>query len=270
MAMKLLSKRFWISILFIPFMMVSCEVGGLGGLSGGSGDTKDEPEEPLSSGAEFIEGYECVDLGLSVKWATFNVGAYSEKDFGGFYAWGETEEKQEYSENTYKYLIVEPGYWYYTKYCTDSLSGYEFFHDDKTVLDPEDDVAHVIWKGQWRMPTPEEQQELVDNCTWVWITVKGAHGLEISGYKATSKIEGFTDRFIFLPAGGYKDRESGYARSSSGLYWSNKLYSEREGAFRIEYAGILSLQGGKYLDYERVSTFADNRNRGLNVRAVHP
>lgn len=267
MIMELLSKKIWLSILFIPFITVSCD--GIGGIEGGSGTSGDDTKIELSSGAVVVEGYECVDLGLSVKWATYNVGAYIENDLGGFYSWGETEEKSKYSRDTYIHSVVTAqSDWFFTKYCTDEAYGYESFKDDKTVLDPDDDVAHVLWKGDWRIPTPEEQQELIDNCTWTWITAKDTRGRELSGFKVTSNKKGFTDRFIFLPAGGYKSEDGTFARSSYGNYWSNSLY-EAENTFKV-YAQILMLEGGKYVEEEKQHVFADSRERGLNVRAVHP
>lgn len=267
MIMKQLSRKIWLSILLIPFFTVSCD--GIGGLEGGSGTSGDEPKIELSSGSVIVEGYECVDLGLSVKWATYNVGAYLENDLGGFYSWGETQEKSAYTRAAYAHSIVtEENDWFLTKYCTDEAYGYESFKDDKRVLDAEDDVAHVIWKGDWRMPTPEEQQELVDNCTWTWITAKDTRGRDLSGFKVTSKKDGFKDRFIFLPAGGYKSEDGTFARSSYGIYWSNQLY-EAESAVKI-YAQTLTFYGGKYMDEEKTYMFCDSRERGVNVRAVHP
>ena len=266
MAMKFLSRKLWISILFIPFMVISCEMGGLGGESGES----KEPEVQLSSGAVLIEGYECVDLGLSVKWATYNVGAYSEKDRGGYYAWGEIEEKASYSRGAYVHSVQTPDNdWFFTKYCADESYGYESFKDDKLVLDKEDDVAHVLWGGEWRMPSPEEQQELIDNCTWTWISAKDINGRDIYGFKVTSKKKGFTDRFIFLPTNGYREDERTFARSTDGIYWSNRLFYDGS-TDRTEYATILLIEGGEYVDKERVEVFGDNRERGLSVRAVHP
>lgn len=266
--MEFLSRRFWISFLFVPFMMVSCEMEGLGG--GGTGGGSEEPEVILTSGAVTVDGYECVDLGLSVKWATYNVGAYSDRDLGGFYSWGETEEKEEYSRASYRHSIVTPDYdWFFTKYCTDHSYGFESFKDDKLVLDKEDDVAHVQWGGEWRMPSPEEQQELIDNCTWTWISAKDINGRDIYGFKVTSKKKGFTDRFIFLPTNGYKEDERTFARSTYGNYWSNRLFNDGT-TNRTEYAAILLIEGGEYSENEKVVLFGDNRERGLSVRAVHP
>ena len=87
-----------------------------------------------------VDGHSCVDLGLpsGVKWATCNVGAISPEDYGGYYAWGETEEKENYSWSTYKWCNGSENT--LTKYCVSSDYG---TLDNKTVLDAEDDVAHV-------------------------------------------------------------------------------------------------------------------------------
>ena len=158
-------------------------------------------------------GHEYVDLGLSVKWATCNVGASSPEEYGGYYAWGETEEKDNYDWSTYKWCKGSDDT--ITKYCTDSSYGTV---DNKTVLDPEDDVAHVKWGGTWRMPTEAEQDELRKKCTWTWTTQNG-----VKGYKVTSP----NGNSIFLPAAGYRGGTEVSYRGSSGYYWSSSLYSSR-------------------------------------------
>ncbi len=156
--------------------------------------------------------YEAVDLGLSVKWATCNVGATKPEEYGGYYAWGETEEKDNYSWGTYKWC--KGSYDTMTKYCTDSSYGTV---DNKTTLAPGDDVAHVKWGGNWRMPTRAEQDELREKCKWEWTTVNG-----VSGYKVTSKKNGNS---IFLPAAGSRYGTEVYYRGSYGYFWSSSLYS---------------------------------------------
>jgi conserved domain protein len=156
------------------------------------------------------DGHEAVDLGLSVKWATCNVGANSPEEYGGYYAWGETEEKSYYDWSTYKYC--NGSYGTMTKYCTNSSWGTV---DNKTVLDPEDDVAHVKWGGSWRMPTSGEIYELVNNCFWTWTTQNG-----VKGYVVTSKSNGNS---IFLPAAGGRWYENVYISGSGGYYWSASL-----------------------------------------------
>ena len=83
------------------------------------------------------------------------------KEYGGYYAWGETEEKENYCWNTYKWCNDSLST--LTKYCTDD--SYGIIVDNKTILDPEDDVAHVKWGGSWRMPTIDEYKELIYNCS---------------------------------------------------------------------------------------------------------
>ncbi len=133
-----------------------------------------------------------VDLGLSVKWATCNVGASQPEDYGGYYAWGETAIKNNYVWNTYRYRNGVTGP--FTKYNSERGKGTV---DHKTVLEPDDDVAHVRWGGDWRIPTKDELEELLNNCTWTWTTLNG-----VNGYQVTSNKSGYTDRSIFLPAAG--------------------------------------------------------------------
>lgn len=129
---------------------------------------------------------EPVDLGLSVKWASWNIGASTPDGHGDVFAWGETSIKWEYVLTTYK--------WYndytheYTKYA----------NDDKTSLELVDDTASAIWGSPWRMPTVSEIYELINNCTIVQATVNGVNGLRFYGNK-----EGYTDKSIFLPTGTY-------------------------------------------------------------------
>ena len=162
-------------------------------------------ETNFSSGS--IDGYEYVDLGLSVKWATCNVGANSPEEYGSYYAWGETEEKSNYYWDTYKWCNGSSSKM--TKYCTSSSYGTV---DNKTVLDLEDDVAHVKWGGSWRMPTKEEQNELFNDCTWTWTTQNGVNGYKVIGSNGNS---------IFLPAAGYRYGTSLYLEGSGGSYWSS-------------------------------------------------
>ena len=183
-----------------------------------------------------------VDLGLSVKWASCNVGATQPWEYGGYYAWGETEEKSEYSWNTYKYgqNLEMPA-----KYCTT---------DNKRTLEPGDDVATVKWGGTWRMPTTPEQYELINNCTWTWTAINGVSGYRVTGPNGNS---------IFLPAAGYIDGTEVYEQSSCGYYWSRALYSINNYFFGNAY--ILIYSGSDYYSHSSME-----RNTGLSVRPVCP
>ena len=193
-----------------------------------------------------VNGHEYVDLGLpsGLKWATCNVGASSPEDYGGYYAWGEIEEKDDYSWSTYKWC--NGTYDTMTKYCTDSRYGNV---DNKTILEPEDDVAHVKWGGNWRMPTLDEQKELFNNCTWTWTTQNG-----VSGYKVT----GPNGNSIFLPAAGYRSVTEVYNRGSRGDYWSSSLCSSYN-----DYAFYLYFHSDDRRDWSYAS-----RDEGFPVRPV--
>ena len=156
-------------------------------------------------------GYGYVDLGLSVKWATCNVGANNPEDYGDYFAWGETEPKDLYDWSTYKYCN---GSYYNTLTKYNNSSSYGSV-DNKTELDLSDDVARVNWGGAWRMPTDAEWIELINNCTWTWTTQNGVYGR-----KVTSKTNGNS---IFLPAAGYRDNSDLDDAGSYGNYWSSSL-----------------------------------------------
>lgn len=186
----------------------------------------------------YWNGGGAMDLGLSVKWGPCNVGASRPWEYGDYYAWGEIEP---YYEPGYALSIPsvwKPGksegyswssyrFWnesnLLTKYCTDSNYGYNGIIDNKTVLDPEDDIAHVYLGGDWRMPTIEEFRELYDtaNCTLKWTIQNGVHG-----WIVTSKITGFDGNSIFLPDAGYREGEGGSPGFNGGIggkYWSSTL-----------------------------------------------
>ncbi len=182
-----------------------------------------------------------VDLGLSVKWACCNVGASKPDEYGGYYAWGETEEKSDYDWDTYK--------WYnggdFIKYCIHEGCGRV---DNKTVLESSDDVAHVKWGGSWRMPTQKEFQELLDNCTWTWTTYKGTNGYKVTGPNGNS---------IFLPAAGWRSGTELNGGGSYGHYWSSSLLD-----YDCYNACYLDFGDGSY-DWDYYY-----RSRGRSVRPV--
>ena len=169
-----------------------------------SGADRQTKKEPVKK-----DLHEAVDLGLSVKWATCNVGAAKPEECGGYFAWGETEEKDNYDWGTYKWCKDSDNTM--TKYCCTKKYGAV---DNKTVLDPEDDVAHVKWGGKWRMPTKEEFKELCEKCTWKWTTQSGVRGYLVTGPNGNS---------IFLPAAGHRDGSELDRRGSYGHYWSATL-----------------------------------------------
>lgn len=171
-----------------------------------------------------------VDLGLSVKWATFNVGATSPYEYGDYYSWGEIATKTRYTWENYKYC--NDGNTSMTKYNNDAQYGYNGFTDGKYTLEPDDDVAHIKWGGNWRMPSRGEMQELVDSCDWDWTNENG-----VWGYRITSLVSGYDNKSIFLPVGGYMSGvDTIYA--DYYYYWSSSLYSTSSLAYGLsEYYG---------------------------------
>lgn len=210
-----------------------------------------------------MKTHEYVDLGLSVKWATTNVGAESETDRGLYFAWGETtghaySSGYQFSEGNYAWYDGVTGK--YTKYKHDGSSW------DYEVLESDDDAATRNWGGMWRMPTKAEWEELLDekNCTWTWTTDYKGDGSNVAGVIVTSKKDGYTDKSIFLPATGIYNGDNNTGSNIYANYWSKSLYTDNAGygfAWKLE---ILYDNGSFY--YKRVLN--ENRYYGIGVRAV--
>lgn len=162
--------------------------------------------------AHSSRGHEYVDLGLSVRWATCNLGASSPEKSGDYYAWGETELKD--SCTVWNYRWCEGFYWNekFTKYGA---------VDGKMVLEASDDAARATWGGKWRTPTLEEFEELRSKCSWKW--ADNYKGSGVSGYIITSKVPGYEGRSIFLPAAGDKLGTTVRSQGIRGYYMSATL-----------------------------------------------
>jgi hypothetical protein len=225
-------------------------------------------------------GHEYVDLGLSVKWATCNVGASDSYEYGDYHVWGDSETYYEegyaqenpqthwksgksdgYQPKYYKYGNGSNSIIKYTKYCNDANTGYNGFFDGKTTLDMEDDVAHVRWGGGWRMPTKDEFIELRENCTWESTTRNG-----VNGYKVTSNKPGYTKKSIFLPAAGARFSTDLKYSESDGYYWSSSLGTDHDGNEYASCAWYLEFSP----NYVMVYSWGVGRFYGLSIRPVCP
>jgi len=146
-----------------------------------------------------------IDLGLSVKWASWNIGATAPEESGSYFAWGETFPKTYYNWTHYKFGASP------SKYNST---------DKKDTLDPEDDAAVVNWGGNWRMPTHEEEKELVEKCSWSYVKRNGINGYKVTGPNGNS---------IYLPFSGLYDGVDGgsyiSSKTSGGWYWSSNKYN---------------------------------------------
>ena len=153
-----------------------------------------------------------VDLGLTVNWANHNVGADASHKYGGYYAWGETKMKHEYTEDNYLYR-----------------SGYSYDNIGSNISGTSYDVAHVRWKNGWRMPTRDEMAELYRECTWKSTTVNGVDGQLITGPNGNS---------IFLPEAGYCapmiPGESSYYYWTSEQKYTSSVYTLMSNSFAYD------------------------------------
>ena len=161
---------------------------------------------------------EVIDLGLSVKWRAWNLGASKPEETGGYYAWGEIETKTDYSWSTYKWS--EGRYDKLTKYNTDKTFGAVDNKTDLKDFNFEDDAARRVLGNNWRIPALSEWTELIESCSWIWITING-----MKGYLVKSKIN---DNILLLPAAGYMDKTSLSPRDGSdpyahGYYWASSI-----------------------------------------------
>ncbi len=162
-----------------------------------------------------INGHDYVDLGLpsGLKWATCNIGASSPSENGDYYAWGETSPKAFYTEPT----------------ClTYNKSEIQLTSDGIVAslgkLTMSNDAARVNWGGSWRMPTRFELEELLNRCSWTWIS-DGIHkGYQITGPNGCS---------IFIPAASYRGGFS-YA-GEYGRYWSASVDNGNYGAYTLRF-----------------------------------
>lgn len=156
---------------------------------------------------QMINGHEYVDLGLSVKWATSNVGANAPHEYGYYFAWGETYTKEKYDENNSDTYGID----------MDDISG-----------DLDYETATANCGGTWRLPTQDELEELIKKCTWKWIRKNGVKGYKVTGSNGNS---------IFLPVAGYRYGESCHDVGELGYYWSSTPIKSNTGSAYSLYFG---------------------------------
>ena len=166
-----------------------------------------------------------VDLGLSVLWAAYNVGASSPEEYGGYYAWGEIEEKDSYTWENYEFYNPSTGNF---DFIEEEISGTSY------------DVAHVKWGDGARMPTFKEVEELVNNCTFEYGTYNGVKGDYVTGPNGNS---------IFLPFAGDRFYDRLEFEGFIGYFWSGTYC----GAYNGSHAYLLSCgeDGGDWHNYCR-------------------
>lgn len=205
----------------------------VGGLAACNKDNGTEGPADLSGGCE------AVDLGLSVKWASYNVGAKTPEGYGSYFAWAETAEKSNYDwskEGEYKWGVFGS---ILTRYMIDG----------NTTLLTEDDPATRNWGVKWRTPTIDEIKELHDEtkCEWKWDATR--KGYIVKGLK--------TGKSIFLPAAGYRNGTELRYAGEDGNYWSSSMFETYQyNAWNFRFTSDSHAPGW------------DNRCFGQSVRAV--
>ena len=201
-------------------------------------DGKDpwEPTTPDEDGA--------VDLGLSVKWAAYNVGATKPEEYGDYYSWGEVVTKNDYTESKYKFTYID-------SYGCVEYSLPEGLSD---ISGTKYDAATANWGKEWRMPTKLELMELEDQSTAVWTSYNGIDGMRIIGPNGNS---------IFLPSGGYRSEYGGKGKGGSGKYWTSTTDNgwSNKGAFIYSW-------GRDALGNKNVGINAEIKYLGMPIRAV--
>ena len=210
-----------------------------------------------------------VDLGLPSGnlWATCNVGADNPWNYGDYYAWGETQTKDDYSSKTYKYRSGRK----FTKYNDNADYGTV---DNKTTLESADDAATAAFGAEYSMPTLADWEELAEKCCWVWTSDYNNHG--VGGFMVyrtkndtdkgakfceddTPSAYSLSDAHIFLPAAGFRKDTSLINDGSFGYYWSASLVaSSPELARKLLICNCFVGPDGN-----------DGRDCGLSVRPVY-
>ena len=155
-----------------------------------------------------VSSEKAVDLGLSVKWASCNVGATSPEQLGDMFAWGETTTKEQYKEDNYLYYVS----------TTDS-----YMDIGLDIKGTDYDAAHVKWGGSWRMPTRAEFDELMKKCQWEWVNLNGINGYKVIGKNGNS---------IFLPV------------EKNNHYWTSDIWPSEQLKGKSESARDIFLDNG--------------------------
>lgn len=196
----------------------------------------------LAQSSGMLNGHEYVDLGLSVKWATCNIGANSPEKSGTYYAWGETSPKYDYSWHNYFDAADNEGERFY-EYFTST-----FNRQGRNKTDPQSgrDAARKFWESTWRLPTKEEMEELTKKCRWIWGNINGQNGFWVIGTNGNK---------IFLPATGCAEGTTKHIYNKHGLYQTSTLYYQQ-----YEYS--------LYFIQESTSLGLMSRDTGVPIRPV--
>lgn len=208
-------------------------------------NTTTNPTSPTNSLTDEGRAAKAVDLGLTVKWATYNVGTTSEYQAGVYLPWGYISEPRSYRKQDLTLYKADEDTWL----------GADAMHLNGTTLPSEYDVVHYRWGGKWRMPTKSEWNEIVSSCDWVW---------QGSGYRVFKSGSTNINESIFLPVTGFKSTNSSGVTTTqnqtSCQYWSSDI----NGYYGAHEQEAMCFKG----DDTTKGVFNSYREYGLCVRPV--
>lgn len=213
------------------------------------------PTSSKHDGWDMYDHHDYIDLGLpsGTLWATCNVGATNPEDFGNYYAWGEIETKSSYWYDNYKWGSSQREK--YTKYVCSVENGFNYFTDNKSKLEPDDDVAYVLWKRGWHMPNHEQFEEMINNCSWNFTVVNN-----IYAFVGISKLNG--NKIIFPATSSFTYKQFVFPGdySDHAYYWTCDLYDNQyqNNAYSYDFAN----------SDENFTFNSGNREYGCSVRPV--
>lgn len=208
-----------------------------------------------------------IDLGIDVAgkriyWSNCNLGATTETGYGDYYGWGEILN-QDYKSADFSwsgYMLGDGTGTKFNKYTASSnANAVSGTADGLTRLEMADDAARVDLGRIYRIPTKDELQALVTNCTKT--PQNDYKGTGVKGYLFTSNKTGYTSNSIFMPAAGCYNDNSGVLRwaGNAGYWWASTLYTNVSQAYRVFFS--FSSSTAPLLNYY-------DRNYGYSVRPV--
>lgn len=206
-----------------------------------SSDNVDYVDFSAKAAAPTVTAGQAVDLGLSVYWASCNIGAESPEEFGDYYAWGETKPKTSYTQENYSF---------YDK------NAQKYTNIGENICGTAYDAATVNLGSDWRMPTVEEMKELITKCKWEWTQINGVNGFKISANNGNS---------IFLPATGAK--MTGNYLQGETIYPTGEIKYK---GTKYECSYMLYIQGNSSPDIYYISNGLNPIERGYVIRPVTP
>ena len=176
-----------------------------------------------------------INMGTSVRWSSINMGAITKEDAGDYYAWGELQPKETFSQANYQY---------YENNAYKNIGS-------RIVGEPAYDPVTYSWRGCWRMPTKDELHELVTKCDWSWDEMQDEDGNMHRGLLVKNR-NNVADSVIFLPAAGYRHAQT---NNADHCYYLSGTEHDT-GSAKYQY------------DYEQYMNRASQRWEGLSIRPV--